>query len=191
MPGPVPDETDCFVGDRSFLGADLAIQNWSIGGDVKSRTAAAIRATGPAAIVAWSAVSAGCYRYAPIEPQAQPALGTDVRVRLTDAGAVSLAPLIGNRVELVDGRLFSVADTSITLAVTATTGRLGEETPWRGEEVAIPRTMLSGFERRTLDRRKSWLVGGIALGVVAAVAIGFSVTGNGGGGKGGQSGSPK
>ena len=40
----VPDEAVCFVGDWSFLGADLAIQNCSIGGDVKSRTAAAIRA---------------------------------------------------------------------------------------------------------------------------------------------------
>jgi hypothetical protein len=183
MHGPVPDEAVCFVGDWSFLGADFAIHNWSIGGDVKSRTAAAIRATGPAAIVAWSAVSAGCYRYAPIEPQAQPALGTDVRVRLTDAGAVSLAPLIGNRVELVDGRLVSVADTSLTLSVTSTTGRLGDETPWRGEEVAIPRTMVGGFERRTLDHKKSYVVGGITAGVVALAAIGFTVAGGGSGGR--------
>jgi hypothetical protein len=29
MHEPVHDEADCFVGDRSFLGADLAIQNCS------------------------------------------------------------------------------------------------------------------------------------------------------------------
>ena len=156
-----------------------------------SRTAAAIRATGAVAIAAWSAVSIGCYRYAPIDSQAPPTLGTEVRVRLTDAGAVSLAPLIGNRIELVDGRLVSVADTALTLSVTATTGRLGEETPWRGEEVAIPRTMVSGLERRTVDRGKSYLVGGITAGVVAMAAIGFSIAGSGGGSKGGSSGVPK
>ena len=158
---------------------------------MKSRSAAAIRATGATAIAAWSMVSAGCYRYSPIDAGAQPALGTEVRVRLTDAGAVSLAPLIGNRIELVDGRLTSVADTAVTLSVTGTTGRLGDETPWRGEEVAIPRTMVSGLERRTLDHKKSYLVGGITAGVVALAAIGFTVSGSGGGDRGGSSGTPK
>ena len=201
--GPVPDQS---VGDRSFVGTALPLSgaapgsqalapdsnhDRSIGGDVKSRTAAAIRATGVAAIATWSAVSIGCYRYAPIDPQAQSALGTEVRVRLTDAGAVSLGPLIGNRIELVDGRLVSVADTSLTLSVTSTTGRLGEETPWRGEEVAIPRTMVGGFERRTLDHKKSYVVGGITAGVVALAAIAFTVAGNSGGGKTGMGGTPK
>jgi hypothetical protein len=158
---------------------------------VKSRTATAIRATGAVAIAAWSAVSIGCYRYAPIDAQAPPALGTEVRVRLTDAGSVSLAPLIGNRIEIVDGRLVSVADTSLTLSVTATTGRVGDETPWRGEEVAIPRAMVSGLERRTVDRGKSYLVGGITAGVVAMAAVGFSLAGGSGGSKGGSSGVPK
>jgi len=158
---------------------------------VKSRTTAAIRATGPAAIAVWSAISTGCYRYVPIDPQATPALGTEVRARLTDAGSVSLGPLIGNRIELVDGRLFAVADTAVTLAVTGTTGRLGEETSWRGEHVVFPRTMLTDLERRTLDRGKSWLAGGIALGVVAAIAIGFSIAGGGGGGKGASPPAPK
>ena len=173
----------------------VVYQNRPKGGDVTSRTtartAAAIRATGAIAIAAWSAVSIGCYRYAPIDAQVPPTSGTEVRVRLTDAGAVSLAPLIGNRIELVDGRLVSVADTSLTLSVTATTGRLGDETPWSGEEVAIPRTMVSGLERRTVDRGKSYLVGGITAGVVAMAAIGFSIAGSGGGSKGGGSGVPK
>jgi hypothetical protein len=158
---------------------------------VKSRTIAAMRAAGPVAIAAWSAVGAGCYRYTPIESEAPPALGTDVRVRLTDAGAVSLAPLVGVRIELVDGRLTSVADTSVTLAVTGTTDRLGNETPWRGEEVAIPRALFSGLEQRTLDRNKSYLVGGITAGLVAAVGIGFAINGSGGGGKTGGPGVPK
>ena len=158
---------------------------------MKSRTIAAMRAAGPVTIAVWSAVSAGCYRYTPIETGAPPALGTEVRLRLTDAGAVSLAPLVGNRIELVDGRLVSVADTSLTLSVSGTTDRLGNETPWRGEEVAIPRTMLTGLEQRRLDRGKSYLVGGIAAGFVAAVGIGFTIAGSGGGGKTGGPGVPK
>ena len=150
---------------------------------MKSRTRAAIRAARAGAIVVYSTVSVGCHRYAPIDSQAAPSLGTDVRVRLTDAGAVALAPLIGNRVELVDGGLVAMADTAVTLSVTQTTDRLGNEMPWRGEQVAIPRAMVDGFEQRTLDRGKSYLVGGITAGVVALAAIGFTIAGNSSGGR--------
>ena len=118
-------------------------------------------------------------------------VGAEMRVRLTDAGAVALAPLVGNRVEIVDGRLASAADTVLTLSVTGTTDRLGNETPWRGEEVAIPRTMVAGVEQRTLDRGKSYLVGGITAGLVAVVGIGFSMNGSGGGDRGSSPGVPK
>ena len=134
--------------------------------------------------------SSACYRYAPINPQA-PTQGTEVRVRLTDAGAVTLAPYIGNRIELVDGRIASVVDTAVTVSVTATTDRLGVETPWRGEAVSIPRNAFYELQARALDRKKSFVVGGIAAGLVAVVGIGFSVTGNGGGGQSGGTGSPK
>ena len=158
---------------------------------MRSRTTAAIRTVRAAAIVALSTVGAGCYRYAPIDTPAQPSLGADVRVLLTDAGALALAPLIGNRIALVDGRLVEIADTVVTVSVTGTTDRLGNETPWRGEQVAIPRPMVDGFQRRTLDRRKSYVVGGIAAGLVAVAGIGFSMAGDGGGGRAGQGGTPK
>ena len=158
---------------------------------MKARTTGALRAVGATALALCNAVSVGCYRYTPIDAEAPPALGTEVRVRLTDAGAVALAPLVGNRVELVDGRLVSAADTAVTLSVMTTTDRLGNEAPWRGEEVAIPRAMFTGLEQRTLDRGKSYLVGGITAGVVAAVGIAFSVAGGGGGGKGTSTGTPK
>src|SRR5687767_4212333 len=145
--GPAIAGLLCLVSRRAArCPASDSNQNRSGGGDVKSRATAALRAVGPAAIAACSAISVGCYRYTPIDTPAQSALGTEVRVRLTDAGAVSLAPLVGNRVELIDGRLVSVADTGLTLSVTGTTDRLGNETPWRGEQVAIPRSMFDGLE---------------------------------------------
>jgi hypothetical protein len=141
--------------------------------------------------MAASAVTSGaCYRYTPIDSPS-PALGSEVRVRLTDAGAVTLAPLVGNRVELVDGRVSSVADTSVTLSVTGTVDRLGSEVTWKGEQVVFPRSAVAGLERRSLDKGKSYLVGGIAAGLVAAVGIGFSISGNGSGGQSGGTGTPK
>ena len=144
-----------------------------------------------AAVMAVSTVTSGaCYRYTPIDAPS-PALGSEVRVRLTDAGAVTLAPLVGNRVETVDGRVSLVTDTAVTLSVTATTDRFGSEVPWKGEQVVFPRSTVATLERKHLDRGKSYVVGGIAAGLVAAIGVGFSVTGNGGGTGGGGTGSPK
>jgi hypothetical protein len=137
-----------------------------------------------------AAVAGGCYRYVPIDDES-PALGSAVRVELTDAGALTMAPLIGARIESVDGRVTSAADTALTLTVTGTTDRFGNEVSWRGEQVVIPRSALAGFRRRTLDRKRSYLFGGVAVGLVAAVGVGFGIDGSGGGGGGGASGSPK
>ena len=162
---------------------------------MRSRTNAAMRAARVTAIAVWSTMgttlSVGCYRYTPIDAPAPSSLGADVRVALTDAGAVALAPIIGNRVALVDGRLAAVADTSVTISVTGTTDRLGNETPWRGEPVVVPRPMVAGFQRRSLDRGKSSVVGGIAAGLIAAAGVGFTLAGNGGGTRTGTGGTPK
>jgi hypothetical protein len=160
------------------------------GGDVNARTRGLLRML-VATIMATSTVaSGGCYRYAPIDPQA-PAPGAEVRVRLTDAGAITLAPYVGNRIELIDGHISSVVDTAVTVSVTGTTDRLGVEATWRGEQVSIPRTAFYELTRRTLDRRRSFVAGAIVAGVIVAIGIGFSVAGNGGGGKTGGTGSPK
>jgi hypothetical protein len=156
---------------------------------VGSRTTGAYRLLAPALIAAGT-VLGGCYRYTPIESDAS-ALGTEIRLRLTDAGAVTLGPVVGNRIELVDGRLSSVADTSLTLSVTGTIDRLGAETAWKGEQVTFPRSALAGVERRELDRGKSYLVGGITAGLVAVVGIGFSITGSGDSGRNTTTGTPK
>ena len=105
--------------------------------------------------MAASAVTSGaCYRYAPFDSPS-PALGSEVRLRLTDAGAITMAPQVGNRIELVDGTISSVADTAVTLSVTGTTDRVGSEVTWKGEHVVFPRTTVASLERRSLDKGKS------------------------------------
>ena len=143
-----------------------------------------------AAVATATLLGSACYRYTPIESPT-PSTGMPVRVRLTDEGAVKLGPLVGNRVEYVDGTVVASADTALTLSVTGTVDRLGTEVSWRGERVAVPRPAIAGFERRTLDKRRSYLAGGIAAGIVAAVGIGFNISGSGGGSSSGGSGSPR
>ena len=143
-----------------------------------------------AAVATAALIANGCYRYTPIDSPT-PGTGMPVRVRLTDDGAVKLGPLVGNRVEYVDGTVVTAADTALTLSVTGTTDRLGTEVSWRGEHVALPRPAIAGFERRTLDKRRSYLAGGIAAGIVAAVGIGFNISGSGGGTGSGGTGSPR
>jgi hypothetical protein len=157
---------------------------------VRSRLTSAVRTCAATVMAASAATSGACYRYTPID-SSSPALGSEVRLRLTDAGAITMAPLVGNRIEVVDGHISSVADTAVTLSVTQTTDRLGSEVTWKGEQVVFPRTVVAGFERRSLDKGKSYLVGGITAGLVAAVGIGFSISGNGSSGQSSGTGTPK
>src|SRR6185436_15290573 len=47
--------------------------------------------------------TSACYRYTPITAEPEN-VGAEVRLRLTDAGSVQLAPMIGSQVESIDGR---------------------------------------------------------------------------------------
>jgi len=157
---------------------------------VRPRSTSVVR-TCAAAVMAASAVTSGaCYRYTPID-SSSPALGSEVRLRLTDQGAIAMAPLVGNRIEVVDGHISSVSDTAVALSVTQTTDRLGSEVTWKGEQVVFPRATVAGLERRSLDKGKSYLMGGITAGLVAAVGIGFSITGSGSNGQSSGTGTPK
>src|SRR5689334_21879974 len=102
----------------------------------------------PLRVALMSAALSACYRYTPIDSPT-PGTGTTVRVRLTDEGAVKLGPLVGNRIEYVDGTVVAAADTALTVSVTGTVDRTGTEVTWRGERVTLPRPAIAGFERRT------------------------------------------
>lgn len=112
---------------------------------------------------------AGCYRLTPIETLV-PAPGTDVRLGLTDAGSVHMAPLIGPRIGAIDGRAMESSDTAYVVAVQAVVAQGGRSMPWSMERLTVPRSAVSSVRVRTLDRKKTWLVAG--LGVVGAIALG-------------------
>ena len=140
----------------------------------------------PVLLLAAAAV-AGCYSYTPILATPED-VSTPVRLHLTDAGSVALAPLIGPQVEDVDGRLISAADTVFELAMLQTDDRRGVETPWRGERVTFPRSAVASVQRRTLDKARSWGLAAVGAVAVALVARSANILGGSGTRSGGTSG---
>lgn len=132
-------------------------------------------------------LTVGCYSYVPL--QAAPTPGVEARVRLTDLGSATLAPLLGAGVVAIRGRLVESNDQSLTLAVVGVTNRQDLEDPWLGERVVVKREFVSGFERRDFNAGKStMLAAGMLLGGVvlfAGIKLGGDLAGgrNPGGGQ--------
>jgi len=89
---------------------------------------------------------------------------------LSDEGSVRLAPMIGPRIEAIDGRIMEASDTALVVGVEAVVAQGGRSMNWNMERLTVQRAAVSSIRTRTLDRRKSWIVAG--LGVVGAIALG-------------------
>jgi hypothetical protein len=107
-------------------------------------------------------VLSGCYRLTPVDGGA-PDAGTEVRLDLTDAGSVQLAPLIGPRIDALEGRAIEVSDSALVLAVTGAVQRNGVIVPWTNERVRVPLQAVDRIRTRELDRGRTWLVSGAGV----------------------------
>jgi len=128
----------------------------------------------PAVLAALVLCTAGCYRLTPVEGGV-PAQGQEVFVTLTDEGSTRLAPLVGPRIEAVDGRSLATTDSSFVLAVNAVVARGGRSMPWSLERLEVPRVAVASVRGRTLDRRKSWIVAGLSVAAVLALGDSFGL----------------
>ena len=134
----------------------------------------------------WAACSAflllgACYRYTPT-PDAPVAAG-DVRLHLSDAGAKSVAPVIGEGMTSVSGRVISASESDLVLIVSETAGP-DRRVSWAGERITLPRSSLASVERRTLDRWRTAGVGALGVGAAGAVALIINAMGSRGDGDG-------
>ena len=135
---------------------------------------------------------AGCYVYTPAPRGQLPGAGEEMRAVLTDAGTAAMAPLLGDGVGYIEGRLVAASDTAVTLAVTSTTTRGGSSAGWTNEKVSVRRDYIAGFEQKTLSRSRSVGFGAAALATVVGSfvamrgAAGSSGASGGGGGTGHQ-----
>ena len=134
-----------------------------------------------------SILMAGCYRFA-AAPDGSASAGADVRLALGSGASPELFRVLGEGTTAVEGRITSMSDTAYTVQVRGTR-KQGQTalTSWEGEQVTIPRRAIAGIERRSLDRKRTFGIAGIAILAAAGTKLlidGFSSKsgGNDGGG---------
>ena len=134
-----------------------------------------------AVVCAAAAVLGACYEYTPmLNPVA--GTGAPVQVTLTDAGSEAVASQVGPRVAAIEGLCTRATADSLVLSVTQTTARGGEDTFWKGERVAVPRTAVASFGVRRLSTTRTALVSvvGVGAAVAAIASFGAGKTAQGG-----------
>ena len=122
-------------------------------------------------------VVGGCYRYAPMN-DGTVAAGADVRLALGPSATPELYRVLGDGTEAVEGRVTSASDAGYTLSVSGTR-KMGQTatTAWAGEQITIPRAAVANVQRRTLDKKKTFGIAGIAILAAAGTKLlidGFS-----------------
>ena len=137
--------------------------------------------------VFWAVVLVGCYSYTPMTSPV-PDVGSSIRIDLTDAGSVQLAPTIGQRVESIDGQSVVSSDTAVAVQVMATISQTGIVAHWNKERVDVPRSAISRIRGRQLDVKRSVFTGALAvagallIGKAFGLDLGFNGSSNGTGG---------
>ena len=133
-------------------------------------------------MVAFGCILLGaCYRYTPTNDA--PLAGADVRLHLSEAGATSVAPVIGAGMTSVSGRLVTVSDSDLVVVVSETAGA-ERRLAWAGERITLPRSAVASVERRSLDRSRTIGVGAAGVGAAAAIALLVNAIGSRGDGDG-------
>jgi len=123
--------------------------------------------------------AAACTEYTPIRGVAA-VPGYDVRVRLTDHGAVNLVPKIGPRARQLQGTLKQVSDTSMVVLVRRVVREGGGEDAYDGQEILIPSTDIELAETSKTSVSKSILAAGGILASALLIAKGAGDIGGGG-----------
>jgi len=126
------------------------------------------------AVVSLGAVTvlvSGCYRYAPLAG-GPPLPGADVRLALGAGASPELFRVLGDGTEAVEGRITGASDSGYTVAVSGTR-KQGQTatTAWVGEHVLIPRGAVARVDRRTLDKKRTFGIAGIAILAAAGTKL--------------------
>ncbi len=128
-----------------------------------------------------SALAVGaCYRYDHVTAT-QVAPQRIVELELTDSGAVVLAAKIGPQVEALRGRVLADSGGTMTVAVTQTRQRSGNEQDWKGEELVVPRALVSSIGERHFALSRTVLFSAAVAGALVGVSAAFNGPGFGSG----------
>ena len=130
--------------------------------------------------------AAGCYYYRPLTRSPEPEMV--LSVTLTDSGTDHLWRYLGPDVESLRGRLLSADDTAYAMSVSAVDLRHGTTLGWKGERVAVNRSLVAALSERRFSAGRTALtstlsVAGFWLTLQAFKVLGGGSATVGGGGK--------
>lgn len=113
----------------------------------------------------------GCFTAKPVVGEPLPA-GTEVLVKVTDAGRFNLAAQLGPGVDVVEGRLISRDASAVTVAAASVTLLGGGHQVWSGERIRIGADQVALLSKKQFSRGRTAIVTAAVLGVVVVVAKG-------------------
>lgn len=109
----------------------------------------------------------GCQHYIDLG-SAPPAPAGDARLTLSEHGGSISYGAIGSGLRQVEGRIQSVNDTAIAIAVTKVVRQMGFDETWPGATVSIARRDVTRIESRKLSVPRTLVtIGGLIAGTVA------------------------
>jgi hypothetical protein len=123
--------------------------------------------------------TASCTTYTPIHG-IETAPGNNVRVRLSDKGAVDLVQSIGPRARQLEGTLKQVTDSAMVVSVRRVTREGGGEDTYDGQDISIPSQDIETAEASRTSVPRSILAAGGILASAFLVAKGAGDISGGG-----------
>jgi len=124
-------------------------------------------------------VTVSCNVYTPVRGvEAMP--GRDVRLRLSDKGAVDLAPKIGPRARLLEGTLRQVTDSSMVVSVRRVSREDQGQDTYDSLEITIPSQDIETAETSKTSVPRSFLMAGAIIASAFLVAKGAGDLSGGG-----------
>lgn len=119
--------------------------------------------------------SSACSTYISVAPGLAPASGT-VRLSMNDMGRAETFPRLGGQVTSVEGKVRSVSDSAVTIAVSEVSRASSDAESYHGEPVTIPSRYIGAIERKRVQVARSLLVAGAFAG--GAILVGIKGHGN-------------
>jgi hypothetical protein len=113
-----------------------------------------------------------CYTQRPIDVSV-PAPATRIIAQVTDTGSVAMANTIGAAALEVEGVVAEADAGTWRLHLLRVDHRGGNSSRWNRETVTFPRYALTNVRETRLDKKRSWIVGGIAAGAIVALTVLF------------------
>jgi hypothetical protein len=130
-----------------------------------------------ATIVLAALGAAGCYYYSPLNNDPQPEMS--LSVTLTDSGTDHLSRYLGPDVESLRGRLLSVDDTTYAMSVSAVDLRHGMTLGWKGERVALNRSLVATMSERRFSAGRTALTSTLTMAGFYLTVQAFKILGGG------------